>query len=787
MQSVKPEPGTLGQQGSEVPTSCQILVAGRFGRENRGWRLRVEIDDKRFGDPAQAPPCHYPVELTLSPGAIGASSNDAGVSVPLDAPEQRVIEPVEHFFHQAAQAGQVFGCAKQETAGGDQILCPRLFTVQEARGRSCPACSSARRCLAGPGSTMPDDQEWHLGHGGLNRAALCIVKRTGFPPADPRSNPSGMQTTPASTALGVERSLAGKRWRWRGGNMAVGEPGQGGATLDHDIVTQLLLARGVPPSDLDRQREPRLRAFLPDPSIFADMDAAADRLAQAVIGGENITIYGDYDVDGATSAALLVRALRMVGTAADYYIPDRLLEGYGPSGEALVELGRRGSSLVVTVDCGAMAHEALAQAHEAGIDVIVVDHHKCSPELPRAVALVNPNRLDESDAGAAHGHLAAVGVAFLLTIALVRTLRGRGYFEGRDEPDLMSLLDLVALGTVADVAALHGLNRAFVAQGLKVMARRANTGMAALIDASRLTRSPQCSDLGFALGPRINAGGRVGEATLGVRLLTTEDQDEAQAIAAQLSALNDERRAIEGAVQEAAEAQLAAQHNRSVILVSGEGWHPGVIGIVAGRIKEKSGKPAVVVALDGGAGKGSGRSIAGVDLGAAIIAAREAGLLVAGGGHAMAAGLTVEAAKLEALSDWLDARLAGHVARAAGDREMLLDLGLAPGGLTTDLVANLELAGPYGMGWPGPRLAVGPVRLVNADVVGTDHLRVIAAGEDGRSFKAIAFRAAGSELGQTLLHGARGRRLWLAGRAKIDDWGSVPKVELHLEDAAWAD
>ncbi|MBX9896514.1 MAG: single-stranded-DNA-specific exonuclease RecJ [Qipengyuania sp.] len=592
-----------------------------------------------------------------------------------------------------------------------------------------------------------------------------------------------MQTAPPALALGVERSLSGKRWRWRGGNMALG----GGATLEHDIVTQLLLARGVAPDDLERQRAPTLRGFLPDPSIFADMDIAADRLAQAVIAGERITVYGDYDVDGATSAALLIRALRMLGVAADYYIPDRLLEGYGPSGEALVELGRRGSSLVVTVDCGAMAHEALAQAHDAGIDVIVVDHHKCSPELPRAVALVNPNRLDECDEGAAHGHLAAVGVAFLLAVALVRTLRGRGFFAGRAEPDLIALLDLVALGTVADVAALHGLNRAFVAQGLKVMARRANIGMAALIDASRLTRSPQCHDLGFALGPRINAGGRVGEATLGVRLLTTEDPDEARGIAAQLSTLNEERRAIEAAVQEAAEAQLAAQHNRSVLLLSGEGWHPGVIGIVAGRIKEKTGKPALVVALDGGTGKGSGRSIAGVDLGAAIIAARDAGLLVAGGGHAMAAGLTVERAQIDELADWLDERLGGQVARASAEQEVLLDVGLAPGGLTTDLVASLDLAGPYGMGWPGPRVAVGPVRLVNADVVGTDHLRVIAAGKDGRSFKAIAFRAAESALGQALLHGARGRRLWLAGRAKIDDWGSTPKVELHLEDAAFVD
>lgn len=561
----------------------------------------------------------------------------------------------------------------------------------------------------------------------------------------------------------------------------------GSQTLGDDIVRQLLLSRGVAAEDIERHRQPTLRNFLPDPSLFRDMDVAADRIAQAVLAGETITIYGDYDVDGATSSALLIRLLRDLGVEAGYYIPDRLLEGYGPSGEALVRLGQSGSSLIVTVDCGAMAHEALAMAHDAGIDVIVVDHHKCSAELPKTVALVNPNRLDEEDDAAAHGHLAAVGVAFLLGIALVRTLRQRGFFAGRKEPDLLALLDVVALGTVADVAALHGLNRAFVAQGLKVMARRDNIGMSALIDASRLKRSPACSDLGFALGPRINAGGRVGESTLGVRLLTTRDPEEARTIAAQLSALNDERRAIEAEVQEAAEQQIAAQHSRAVHLVAGEGWHPGVIGIVAGRIKEKTGKPAVVIALDGDTGKGSGRSISGVDLGAAIIRARGEGLLVAGGGHAMAAGLTVDADKVDQLADWLDHTLEGHVARASATRDMALDIAVAPGGLTSELVNSLEEAGPYGVGWPGPRVAVGPVRLVKCDIVGTDHVRLIAAGDDGKSFKGIAFRAAESDMGQALLHGSRGRRLWLAGRVKIDDWGNRPQAELHLEDAAWAD
>lgn len=606
-----------------------------------------------------------------------------------------------------------------------------------------------------------------------------------------------MATRALSNVLGVSQSLAGKAWMWRGGTMDCsdlsGEGGSGGETfgLGSDIMQQLLIARGVARDDIAKHAAPTMREFLPNPSEFRDMEKAAERIAKAVLSGEQITVYGDYDVDGATSAALLIDLLSSLGVEAGYYIPDRLLEGYGPSGEALVRLAEDGSSLIVTVDCGAMAHEALTMAREAGVDVIVVDHHKCSAELPPTAALVNPNRLDESDLAASHGHLAAVGVAFLLAIALVRTLRADGYFETRKEPDLMALLDLVALGTVADVAALHGLNRAFVAQGLKVLARRDRIGMAALLDASRLKRAPIASDLGFALGPRINAGGRIGESTLGVRLLTTDDPEEAREIAEQLSVLNDERRAIEAEVQEAAEAQLDGQHNMAVQVLSATGWHPGVIGIVAGRIKEKTGKPSIVIALDGeegaGTGKGSGRSISGVDLGAAIIAAREEGLLVAGGGHAMAAGLTIESAKLAAFSEFLDTRLARDVERAQLSQFMQLDLSVAPGGLTPDLVSTLEAAGPYGVGWPAPRVAVGPVRIVKADIVGKDHLRVIAAGADGKSFKAIAFRAAETEMAQTLLHRSKNRRFHLAGRVKLDDWGHRPAAELHLEDAAFAD
>jgi single-stranded-DNA-specific exonuclease len=583
-----------------------------------------------------------------------------------------------------------------------------------------------------------------------------------------------------TSVLGIKHSILGQPWRWRG----LAADSRDGLVPD-DLVTSLLLARGCPREGLEDHRAPSIRAFMPDPSIFRDMDRAADRLADAVEAGEQVAVFGDYDVDGATSAALVIRLLRGLGLAPSAYIPDRLVEGYGPTGAALVRLGAEGASLIITVDCGAQAFDALAEARDAGIDVVVVDHHKCASELPVAHAVVNPNRLDETE-GAAHGHLAAVGVAFLLGAALLRTLRARGYFANRVEPRLLDLLDLVALGTVADVAQLRGLNRAFVAQGLKVMGARRNVGMNALIEASRLTRNPTCTDLGFALGPRINAGGRVGKSDLGVRLLTTDDPDEARAIAAELDRLNEERRAIEGGVQE--EAESGATSEGAVLVVAGHGWHPGVIGIVAGRLKEKHGRPAIVIAIDEhGVGKGSGRSIAGVDLGAAVLAAKEHGLLVAGGGHAMAAGLTIAASQVEAFADFLEERLADGIARAREDRALLLDAVLAPGGVCPDLVTSLDAGGPYGMGWPQPRVVAGPVRLVKVDIVGNGHVRAIVAGDDGRSIKAMAFRAADTALGLALLGAAPHRRLWIAGRARIDDWGSSPAAELHLDDAAWAD
>jgi single-stranded-DNA-specific exonuclease len=578
--------------------------------------------------------------------------------------------------------------------------------------------------------------------------------------------------------LGITASILGQPWRWR----ALAADGRDGWGTD-DLVTQLLLARGCPRDALDQHRAPSIRGFMPDPSSFRDMDRAAERLADAVQAREQVAIFGDYDVDGATSAALMVLILRDLGLEPRAYIPDRIEEGYGPSGSALVRLAREGASLIVTVDCGAQGFEALEAARVQGVDVIVADHHQCASTLPHALAVVNPNRLDEDGA---HRHLAAVGVCFLLCAALIRTLRARGFFANRAEPRLLDHLDLVALGTVADVAQLRGLNRAFVAQGLKVMAQRRNVGLAALIEAARLTRPPTCSDLGFALGPRINAGGRVGRADLGVRLLTTTDPAEARALALELDGFNQDRRVIEAGVQEAAEA--LAGSDRRVAIAAGRGWHPGVIGIVAGRLKEKLGRPAIVIALDeAGVGKGSGRSIPGVDLGAAVLAAKEAGILSAGGGHAMAAGLTIAADRVAELSDFLEARLAAAVDRSNEDRALLVDAVLATGGVNPELVTAMEAGGPYGAGWPAPRVAAGPVRIVRADVVGTGHVRCVVAGDDGRSLKAMAFRHAETALGAALLGAAPHRKLWLVGRAKLDDWGSRPAAELHVEDAAWAD
>ena len=582
-----------------------------------------------------------------------------------------------------------------------------------------------------------------------------------------------------SFACNVERSLLGQPWRWRR---------NGGDDLGVPLIDQLLLARGVEAADLARHRQPTIRDFLPDPSVFRDMDKAAARLADAVERQEAVTIFGDYDVDGATSAALLVLLLRRLGLEPGTYIPDRLMEGYGPSGDALVALKESGADLVVTVDCGAQAFAALEAATEAGLDVIVCDHHQCAAELPKAFAVINPNRLDEAADGAAHGHLAAVGMAFLLGVAVLRELRRRGRFtDGNQEPSILDLLDLVALGTVADVARLKTLNRAFVTQGLKVMAGARNLGLAELAKAARLVKAPSCRDLGFALGPRINAGGRVGKSDLGVRLLTSTDPEEARTIAAELDRLNEERRAIETLVTEQAQIQAHAHADDPVILVMSPGWHQGVIGIAAGRLKELFGRPAIVIAeCDDRTGKGSGRSISGVDLGAAVLAAKDSGLLIAGGGHAMAAGLTLPPGGIEPLREFLGERLAGDVQQATSARALLVDAMIAPGGVVGGLCDELDGGGPYGAGWPSPKLAVGPARLMRVGVVGTGHVRGIACGDDGKSFKWIAFRAAETALGEALLASPADRRWWLAGSIKRDEWNGGNAAEMHLEDAAAA-
>jgi single-stranded-DNA-specific exonuclease len=581
-----------------------------------------------------------------------------------------------------------------------------------------------------------------------------------------------------SFACNVERSLLGQPWRWRR---------SGGDDLAVPLVDQLLLARGVDTADLARHRQPTIRDFLPDPSVFKDMDKAAVRLADAVEKLEAVTIFGDYDVDGATSAALLVLLLRRLGLEPATYIPDRLMEGYGPSGDALVALKRSGADLVVTVDCGAQAFSALEAATEAGLDVIICDHHQCAAELPSAFAVINPNRLDEAEDGAAHGHLAAVGMAFLLGVALLRELRKRGRFAGTKEPPILDLLDLVALGTVADVARLRTLNRAFVTQGLKVMAGARNLGLAELAKAARLVKAPSCRDLGFALGPRINAGGRVGKSDLGVRLLTSTDPEEARTIAAELDRLNEERREIETLVTEQAQIQAHAHADDPIILVMSPGWHQGVIGIAAGRLKDLFGRPAIVISeCDDRTGKGSGRSIGGVDLGAAVLAAKDSGLLVAGGGHAMAAGLTLPPGGIEPLRDFLCERLADDVQQAIGSRALLLDAALAPGGVVGGLCDELEGGGPYGAGWPSPKLAVGPARLMRVGIVGNGHVRGLACGGDGKSFKWIAFRAAETALGEALLASPADRRWWLAGSIKRDEWNGGNAAEMHLEDAAAA-
>ena len=583
--------------------------------------------------------------------------------------------------------------------------------------------------------------------------------------------------------LGVERSVGGWFWRSRL------DDARAGAALAQalevpEIVGRVLAARGVTADTAERFLNPSVRAMLPEPSRLAGMDAAVARLVRAVTGGETIAVFGDYDVDGATSAAVLKRYLAAVGASVRIYIPDRLSEGYGPNAPALKRLKDEGAGVVITVDCGVTAHQPLAAAADAGLDVIVVDHHLAEPKLPQAVAVVNPNRLDDTSGC---GELAAVGVTFLLVVGLNRALREAGWLAGRGEPELIDLLDLVALGTVCDMVPLTGLNRALVTQGLKVLGRRGNVGLAALADVGGIRERPGAYHAAFVLGPRINAGGRVGKADLGARLLATDDADEAAELAHRLDALNAERRTIEASVEAAAVAQVEAlgdDHGR-LIFALGEGWHPGVVGIVASRLVERFHRPAFVVTVADGVGKGSGRSIPGVDLGGAVIAARQAGLLVNGGGHPAAAGLTVASGRIGELREFLTARLSRAGARHDAGPTLGIDGALAVGAATPELVAELARAGPFGVGNAEPRFAIAGGRVVRVDVVGERHVRCILADDAGGRLNTIAFRAVDKPVGAALMTAA-GRTLHVAGHLRADNWRGRERVQLHIDDVAHA-
>ncbi|HWK45666.1 MAG TPA: single-stranded-DNA-specific exonuclease RecJ [Stellaceae bacterium] len=610
---------------------------------------------------------------------------------------------------------------------------------------------------------------------------------------------------PSPAFLGVERSVTGKRWRERQGDARIGLAIAQRLGLP-EVVGRVLAGRGIEPDAVERHLAPTLRDFLPDPSSLADMDVAAERLARAIQTGETIGVFGDYDVDGATSSALLLRFLAAVGAPTLLHIPDRRLEGYGPNLPALLALRQAGAGVVVTVDCGTTAHVPLAEAVAAGLDIIVVDHHAAEPSLPPVLAVVNPNRLDEDGS---LGTLAAVGVTFLLVVAVNRALRRAGWYmadgvqgarQGTGQgtgPDLLQWLDLVALGTVCDVVPLTGLNRALVAQGIKVMAARRNPGLAALADAAAVSERLDAYHLGYVLGPRVNAGGRVGRADLGSRLLATTDPLEAAALAATLEAFNADRRSIEAEVLaqaiEAVEQAMAARGGTppSMIFAAGEGWHPGVIGIVAGRLKERFNRPACVVAIENGIGKGSGRSVPGIDLGAAIIAARQAGLALAGGGHRMAAGFSVAIDQMTALESFLTGRFD---AEALGDGQQPADLGLvpelgvdgalSPAAATPELVETLAGLGPFGAGNAEPRFVLPQMRILKADVVGQNHVRcILASPAGGDRVKAIAFRALDSELGVALLR-AGGLPMHIAGHLRTDTWQGRTAVQLVIDDAA---
>jgi single-stranded-DNA-specific exonuclease len=592
--------------------------------------------------------------------------------------------------------------------------------------------------------------------------------------------------------LGVTRSARGFVWRERldsaCSNIAAAISQRHGLP---ELLGRVLAARGAMLDDVPTILAPTIKALMPDPSTLQDMDKAARRLARAIIERQSVAIFGDYDVDGACSSALLARFLAAHGLDAAIYIPDRIFEGYGPNAAAITTLVKDGAKLIVTVDCGTTSFEALAKARDLGADVLVVDHHQADEHLPEVHAIVNPNRHDDISG---LGHLCAAGLTFLLLVATLRELRQRGHYGGdRRQPQLLDHLDLVALATVCDVVPLHTLNRAYVAQGLEVMRMRRNLGLKALCDAAALDQSPTTYHLGFVLGPRINAGGRIGDAALGSRLLVTNDESEAARIAVLLDKLNRERKAIETQMLEQAIAEadnlIESDPELPLLLVGSQSWHQGVVGLVASRLSERFQRPSCVISWHDERGTvkcegtGSLRSVAGVDIGAAVRAAAAAGLVIKGGGHAMAAGLTVTRDKLEPLRLFLGQSLkdaAGVARRSAG---LDIDGALTPASVTDDLMRLIERAGPYGQGNPQPRFVFPSHRVRFSKVVGHAHVRCALEAGDGSRLNAVAFRAAGEPLGELILTSA-GLPLHVAGNLRRDTWGGRDNIELFIEDAA---
>ena len=601
---------------------------------------------------------------------------------------------------------------------------------------------------------------------------------------------TALPVEPPPAFLGVGQSLTGKLWRDRldargaARSLAIAQRHQ-----LPELLARVLAGRDVDIDAVPDFLDPTIRKLMPDPFAVTQMEAAAKRIADAAARREKVAIFGDYDVDGATSAALLAWHLRHCGLDPLIHIPDRLFEGYGPNTEAVRMLAGKGATLLVAVDCGTTSIEPLAEAKRLGMSIVVIDHHQCGTELPDVDALVNPNRPDDLSG---LGYLAAVGLTLVTLVAVNRELRSRGFWTGEmPEPDLLSVLHHVALGTVADVAPLIGLNRALVAKGLIAMRRRDHVGHTALMDVARLSGPPEAWHLGFLLGPRINAGGRIGRADLGVRLLLEGDVSEAARIAAELDRLNTERRQIEQDAEAQAEAEalasLGLEDKGSVIVTASEGWHPGVVGLVAARLKEKFSRPVFAIALEpGGIGTGSGRSILGVDLGKAVRQAVTDGVLLKGGGHAMAAGITLRREKLAEFRAYLERALAHDVAQARHVNEILIDGAVSARALTPELARTLDRAGPFGSGNAEPILALPSHQLIYADEVGQAHLRLRFKSGDGAIVNAMAFRSVGQKLGQALTQN-RGQPLHVAGSLAIDRFQGTERVQLRVLDVALPD